>query len=92
MFDMEFTFNADERAQVMGAYLKSWLDYEPMDRLKEIWKLAEPLGALHQAISYQHILAAIEPTDKPQFVEDLPRWLRRAVRMTPTNPTLTKED
>ena len=29
------------------------------------WLLAAPLGALHQAVSYQHILKNVEPASRP---------------------------
>lgn len=33
----------------------------PMSRLLEAWTLAKPLCALHHAVSYQHIVACLEP-------------------------------
>jgi len=74
---------AGGRAAVVDSYLSQWLAYEPMHRLREIWQLAEPLGALHQAVSYQHILATLEPTAKQQMKSGVPDWLRRMMRTMP---------
>ena len=39
-------------------------------------KVAKPLCALHQAVSYQHIVATLEDTSKPELASGLPYWLR----------------
>ncbi len=51
----------DARSRIIDAYLSLWIDYEPMERLREAWALAEPLGNLHQAISNTHIATIEEP-------------------------------
>ena len=48
------------RERLVQAYLNGWSAYEPWDRLREAWALAEPLGWLHQAITYQHLLSTLE--------------------------------
>jgi hypothetical protein len=48
-----------------------------------MWQLAEPLGALHQAVSYQHILAALEPNSRPELSGGLSLWLRRVIQTMP---------
>lgn len=50
------------RERLIEAYLGEWSAYAPMDRLHKAWALAEPLGWLHQAISYQYLLRSLEPT------------------------------
>ena len=47
-------------AQMLERYLALWTDYAPMARLRQAWELARPLAALHQAVSYQHIVAGLE--------------------------------
>jgi aminoglycoside phosphotransferase (APT) family kinase protein len=73
----------DERERVLEAYLQQWIAYEPMDRLREMWRLAAPLGALHQAVSYQHILATLEPTSKQEMKGGVSYWLRWMLRTMP---------
>lgn len=48
------------RARLVASYLQLWTVYEPMERLREAWALAEPLCSLHQAVSYQAILRHTE--------------------------------
>lgn len=48
------------QSRLRDAYLTSWTIYEPMDRLLELWQLAYPLCALHQAVSYRAIAHHIE--------------------------------
>jgi phosphotransferase family enzyme len=71
------------RERVVDAYLNVWADFEPLDRLRALWRLAEPVGALHQAISYQHILAALEPASRPEMSDGVTYWLRRIIKTMP---------
>ena len=72
------------REQILDTYFQAWTQYEPMERLREAWKLAEPLGALHQAVSYQHIVATLEPTSKREMIWGVPEWLQRMLRTMPS--------
>lgn len=71
------------REQVVDIYLNLWTAYEPLDRLRVMWKLAEPLGALHQAVSYQHILAALELSSRPELSDGVRHWLGRVIQTMP---------
>ena len=61
-------------------YLSQWIQYEPKERLLEAWKIAEPLCALHHAITYQHIIASLEPRAKQEFNNSLANFLRKIIR------------
>lgn len=74
----------DGRERIVEAYLNLWTAYERIDRLRGMWQVAEPLGALHQAVSYQHILAALEPGSRPELSGGLGFWLRRIIQTMPT--------
>lgn len=67
------------RESVLEIYLNLWTAYEPIEHLRVMGQLAYPLGVLHQAVSYQHILAALEPTSKPEMSDGLRYWLRRVI-------------
>ena len=67
----------DARMRMRDAYLSQWTAYAPMDRLREAADLAETLGALHQAVSYRHIVANLER--KSELEENLQDWLREVV-------------
>ncbi len=63
------------RERLRDSYLALWADFEPMDRLLEMWAMAYPLCALHQAVSYQHIIANVEDAATQDFDWALPFWL-----------------
>ncbi len=67
------------RARLRDAYLSVWLDYEPMDRLLELWRDAEPLAMLHHAVSYRHIVANVEPGAGQELEWALPFFLRKVL-------------
>ena len=48
--------------------------HKPRERLLEIWRIAQPLCALHQAISYQAILRNTEASARPAFESAIPAW------------------
>ena len=84
MSDVEYDL-PEGREPVLEVYLSQWLAYEPMERLRSMWRLAEPLGALHQAVSYQHILATLEPTSKQELIWGVPEWLGRLLKTMPAD-------
>jgi Ser/Thr protein kinase RdoA (MazF antagonist) len=82
--------NADEalgpleghQAQLRDAYLAVWGEYASIDRLRAACALALPLGALHQAVSYQHIIAGTEEAARAEWEGAIGYWLRRALALT----------
>lgn len=68
---------------VLMAYLDLWTVYEPIERLREMWLLAAPLGAFHQVVSYQHILNALEPSSKKEMIGGVAEWVRRVIQNVP---------
>ncbi|CAN5558171.1 hypothetical protein BH10CHL1_BH10CHL1_33630 [soil metagenome] len=62
------------QTRLRDSYLGQWTAYEPMERLLEMWGLAAPLCALHQAVSYQHIIANTEPAAKHEMAWAMPTW------------------
>jgi len=77
------------REQLRGAYLSMWLDYEPMDRLLDIWKDAESVAMLHHAVSYRHILANVEPGAGRELEWALPYFLRKVLASSGSQETST---
>jgi hypothetical protein len=55
------------RVRLRDAYLEPWTAAAPMTTVRVAWLLAAPLGALHQAVSYQHILKNVEPASRPEL-------------------------
>jgi Phosphotransferase enzyme family len=67
-------------AHMLDSYLELWTAYEPLERLRQVWALAQPLGALHQAISYAHIVAGLEATAKHELAWGISYWLRQVLQ------------
>jgi hypothetical protein len=63
------------------SYLVLWTAYEPLPRVQAAWQLAEPLGALHHAVSYQHIVAGLEPTAQHELAWGVSLWLRKVLQV-----------
>jgi hypothetical protein len=71
--------DAELRTRLRDAYLSIWEAYEPRERLLAAWEMAKPLMALHQAVSYQYILAYGPPETQKELGRALPDWLRRTL-------------
>jgi hypothetical protein len=54
-------FSEAERGIIRDVYLSAWTRYESPEQLLEAARLALPLGALHQAVSYRDIMST--PSD-----------------------------
>ena len=68
------------RARLREVYLAQWVSFEPMECLLEAVALAEVLGALHQVVSYQHILANMEPPWRAGIGAGLVFWARTLLK------------
>jgi hypothetical protein len=82
-FDLISVYDEEDtavQAQLRDAYLALWAEYAPMPQLLEAWTLAQPLSDLHQAISYQHILAGLEPAAQLQWIDAVPHYVRKVLR------------
>ena len=78
---------ANTCAHMLESYLELWTAYESLERLRQVWALAQPLGALHQAISYTHIAAGLEATAKHEVAWGIPYWLRKVLQiLEPESP------
>ena len=64
-------------------YLTAWSEFETMERLREVWALAYPLCALHQAVSYQHIILNVEAGARPDFAWAMPFWTAKILAPSP---------
>jgi hypothetical protein len=71
----------DVRTRLRGAYLELWTKYEPIERLVEAFELSQPLGALHQAISYAWIANNIAEDARWEIAHGLTVWLKSLIRL-----------
>jgi Phosphotransferase enzyme family len=74
-------FEEDEalRHMLRDAYLASWVETASPDESLELWRIAEPLASLNQAISYRSIIDNLEPGTGEELEPMLPWWLRKAL-------------
>ncbi|MBA3533986.1 MAG: aminoglycoside phosphotransferase family protein, partial [Ardenticatenales bacterium] len=81
LIDLIYEKEEAVRDRLLDGYLALWTDYEPMARLKELWELVKPLCALHQVISYQHIVNSLEPASKQELIEGFTDWTHLLLAM-----------
>ena len=67
------------RAALLEAYLEPWEGAVTAERLQEAVALAAVVIPLHHAVSYQHIVAGLEPDAKPEL-DATAGFLRRVLR------------
>ncbi len=79
-----FMIYNEEDAQVRNwmrdAFLPAWTDFEPMDRLRELWSLCGVTHAMHHAVSYWAILRNADDDTRAELTRALPFLLRKALR------------
>ena len=73
-------------ARLRDAYLEPWAEYEPPERLAAAFALAQPLGALHLAVSYRHLMANLSPAWQQDLWGATAYWLRIMLRTLPAQP------
>ena len=78
LFEDDFPDGASvERAHLEDTYLRTWAAYGPVEKLREAFTQGYTLGMVHQAISYQQIIASLEPAAKRDLDHGLRFWLLR---------------
>jgi aminoglycoside phosphotransferase (APT) family kinase protein len=65
------------RDRLRAAYLEEWHGVATGDALVRSAALAEPIGMLHQAVSYQHMLSALEEPTRSAMGWGLTYWVPR---------------
>jgi hypothetical protein len=61
---------------ITSAYLSCWIEYEPMERLREAFTLALRLAKLCRSLSWQHILGHLAPEQRGESADSFPYWLQ----------------
>jgi hypothetical protein len=80
MIAVAYAEDVDSRDRLRDAYLAEWAAVAPHDRLLEAWRLAAPLAAFNQAISYMSIAEHLEDgPDNDGLRAETGTWLRRVL-------------
>ncbi len=69
-----------KRARGKAHYLAAWEGWASQSALEEAWRLAKPLAALHQAVSYLHILIGQEDVVHPEMASGLRDFVEFTLR------------
>jgi hypothetical protein len=86
--DVAVTIEDDEepvRRRRVDAYLAEWAAFEPPERLLRAWLIADPLSALHHAISYRSIVESLAPPFDQHMASSTASWLRRMLDRLPSD-------
>jgi aminoglycoside phosphotransferase (APT) family kinase protein len=67
------------REALRDRYLDAWGDVVPRAEAIDWFERAEPLAAMHQAVTYRGIYDAFGSAEWSQFSGALPRWIERAL-------------
>ncbi|MGH2558807.1 MAG: phosphotransferase [Thermomicrobiales bacterium] len=73
------------RDRLNAAYLDEWRDLVPAPALARAAQLIEPVGALHQAVSYLHMLPGLDEPDRSSMGRGGAFWLRTAIKHVGAN-------
>jgi hypothetical protein len=81
-FDMLLIYICKDPAEqeaMRDLYLAQWLDYEPMERLLELWQVAKVVAAVYHGLSYIYIGEGLEDWAKTDMDWAMPYWLRKII-------------
>ena len=67
LHSLQWEHDETSRAALLAAYLDAWDGVAAPERLREAASLAEIVVPLHHAVSYQHIVAGIEPAARTEL-------------------------
>jgi len=67
LLSLEWETDEADRAALLDAYLEPWQGAVTADALREAVALAAVVIPLHHAVSYQRIVANLEPSSKPEL-------------------------
>lgn len=67
LLSLQWERDEASRAALLDAYLEAWEGVESPERLREAASLAAVVIPLHHAVSYQHIVAGLEPDARPEL-------------------------
>jgi hypothetical protein len=73
------SYAPEVRERIRSTYLEEWRDVASRPRLERALAFAEVAGALHQAVSYQRMLPALEGPAKADMAGGAAHWLRRTL-------------
>jgi aminoglycoside phosphotransferase (APT) family kinase protein len=71
----------DKRDHLRDTYLDAWTSFAAKKRLIYAFEQFKPLNAMHQAVSYRHVLEGLEPDTRAELRGGLTYWLRMVLEL-----------
>ncbi|MFJ9541219.1 phosphotransferase family protein [Streptomyces sp. NPDC101225] len=68
------------RARALDRYFASWSPLMSAAECREVWRLAEPVAAFNQLVTYAHLADTAEPHERPGWAPRLLGWARALLR------------
>ncbi|GAB2942270.1 phosphotransferase family protein [Streptomyces heilongjiangensis] len=68
------------RSRALDRYFASWSPLVPAAECREVWRLAEPVAAFNQLVTYAHFTDMAEPHERPGWAPRLLGWARALLR------------
>jgi hypothetical protein len=83
--DAKYTLNYDEPtlARLRDIYLAHWVDYEPMERLRQALAITHRLAALGRALTWWEVLTHADDSYRVENADAVPYWLLTCLNDTP---------
>jgi hypothetical protein len=82
-FSLDLADDAPELERLRAAYLEPWTRFAPRERLLAAMQLAQWLGMLCRALTWHHVVAALEGNARAEYAEAVPGWLQEFVDAAP---------
>ena len=70
---------APELAQMRDWYLTQWTDYAPLAELQPVVKLAQRIGLVNRALTWQRVISNLPEELKPEYAIAVPSYLQEFV-------------
>ena len=83
--DAKFTLKQDQATldHLTDVYLRCWIAYEPMERLKEAFVVAAQLAALCRTLTWYRVVSNLPEDARTEYADAVPYWLVTFLKNTP---------
>lgn len=73
---LDVTSDAPEVTCVRNWYLNEWQEFMPLNDLDKASSLAEQIGLINRAITWQHVISHMPEREKPEYLMAVPSYLK----------------
>jgi hypothetical protein len=76
---LEIGPDASELTQMRDWYLSQWTDFAPLEELRPVVKLAERIGLVNRALTWQRVISHLPEELKPDYAIAVPSYLQEFI-------------